>query len=350
MKELFDKIVTYFQDNPIYFYIAVAVAVLIVAVIIIMIVLGVKRSKAKKQAAKEEASALPSAPSRTQSAEKAETTASPKSEISAVSQQQAATPIYDFTSEDKTETHTPEATEQPVSRIPDTDRQENEVSPAGLAAATENAEKEKMPDNALSSAQKSALSQKSEPREAGREQGRAAANAEPRSKGSESSSRRTEKAPSAARRSTPVAEKQNAAPAERPAPVPAATKPNETDEEKRTAYAGKWIVSKNEETGAYSFELRASNGEKLLGSIEYTSLNGAKNGIKTHKNNIAKGNIVISQNKKGQFYFRLLNGSKQLLCTGETYPTKAGCESAVESVKRFAETAVITVKDEQEEE
>ena len=59
---------------------------------------------------------------------------------------------------------------------------------------------------------------------------------------------------------------------------------------------------------------------------------------------------VFEENKKGQFYFRLLNGSKQLLCTGETYPTKAGCESAVESVKRFAETAVVTVKEEQDEE
>ena len=65
---------------------------------------------------------------------------------------------------------------------------------------------------------------------------------------------------------------------------------------------------------------------------------------KTHKNNILKDNIVISQNKKGQYFFKLLNGSKQLLCTGETYPSKAGCESAVDSVKRFAESAVIVLQ------
>ena len=108
------------------------------------------------------------------------------------------------------------------------------------------------------------------------------------------------------------------------------------------------MIRENED-GRYYFELRASNGEKLFSSIDYSSVSGAKNGIKTHKTNIQKDHIVISQNKKGQFFFRLLNGSKQLLCTGETYPTKAGCESAVESVKRFAETAIITVAQDNEE-
>lgn len=121
------------------------------------------------------------------------------------------------------------------------------------------------------------------------------------------------------------------------------------DDDKKQVYTGKWVILKNEDTGSYYFELRASNGEKLLTSIDYTSLSGAKNGIKTHKNNILRNNIVISQNKKKQYFFRLLNGSKQLLCTGETYPTKARCESAVDSVKRFAESAVVTVQKENEE-
>lgn len=115
------------------------------------------------------------------------------------------------------------------------------------------------------------------------------------------------------------------------------------EEDKKSIYTGKWVIRKNEDS-TYYFELRASNGEKLLTSIDYTSLSGAKNGIKTHKNNILRDNIVISQNKKKQYFFKLLNGSKQLLCTGETYPTKSRCESAVDSVKRFAESAVVTVQ------
>ena len=121
----------------------------------------------------------------------------------------------------------------------------------------------------------------------------------------------------------------------------------EDTEERRATYTGKWLIRQNK-NGTYYFELRASNGEKLLSSIDYTSVGGARNGIKTHKTNIQKNNILISQNKKGQFFFKLLNGSKQLLCTGETYPTKTGCENAVDSVKRFAETAVVTVAIEDE--
>ena len=102
------------------------------------------------------------------------------------------------------------------------------------------------------------------------------------------------------------------------------------------------MIFKNEDKSCY-FELRASNGEKLLRSLNYTSLQGARSAINTYKNNIAKGNISIAQSKTGQYYFQLLSGSKQLLCTGETYSSRPSCESAVESVKRFAETAVVTV-------
>lgn len=114
------------------------------------------------------------------------------------------------------------------------------------------------------------------------------------------------------------------------------------DDEKK--YTGKWIVRKNAENNSYYFTLHASNGEKLLQSIEYTSVQGAKNGIKTHKNNILKGNIVISRSKNNQYFFKILNGSKQLLCTGETYKTKSSCENAADSVKRFAESAVVIVE------
>ncbi len=116
------------------------------------------------------------------------------------------------------------------------------------------------------------------------------------------------------------------------------------DDDRRQSYTGKWIIQQNDNASAYFFELRASNGEKLLTSIDYTSLSGARNGIKTYKNNLLKDNLVISQNKKRQYFFKLLSGSKQLLCTGEPYPTRSRCENAIESAKRFAETAVIVVK------
>lgn len=117
--------------------------------------------------------------------------------------------------------------------------------------------------------------------------------------------------------------------------------------EKQKRYNGKWVICKLVTEGAeeneemYFFELRASNGEKLLSSEEYTSYNGALKGIETHKANIAKDNFRITLSKKGDYIFKLLNGKNMLLCTGANYKTRVRCEKAIESTKRFAETAVV---------
>jgi len=120
-----------------------------------------------------------------------------------------------------------------------------------------------------------------------------------------------------------------------------------TNKRETSRYNGKWVIChlivKGEETGeeTYFFELHASNGEKLLSSEEYTSYNGALKGIETHKANILKNNFRIGLSKKGEYIFKLLSGKNTLLCTGENYPTKARCERAIESTKRFASTAII---------
>ena len=116
------------------------------------------------------------------------------------------------------------------------------------------------------------------------------------------------------------------------------------DQEAR--YKGKWTICRlvTDDKAAdemYFFELHASNGEKLLTSEEYTSYNGAIRGIQTHKANILKGNFRITISKRGEYIFKLLSGKNMLLCMGEGYATKARCESAIESAKRFAQTAVI---------
>ena len=114
----------------------------------------------------------------------------------------------------------------------------------------------------------------------------------------------------------------------------------------KSRYTGKWaicrIVTDDEtEEETYFFELRASNGETLLSSEEYTSYAGVVRGIQTHKANILRENFKITVSKKGDYIFKLLSGKNLLLCTGANYPTRARCESAVASVKRFAETAVL---------
>ncbi len=152
---------------------------------------------------------------------------------------------------------------------------------------------------------------------------------------------------------TPIKKEETAKPAEKAAP--AAKKPKtvtppaayeEDAIEETVKYRGKWAIFRvitedenHDET--YFFELRASNGELLLSSEEYSSYSGLISGIQTHKTNIAKNNFRISLSKKGYYIFKLLNGKNTLLCTGANYRTRVRCESAIESVKRFAETAVI---------
>ena len=91
----------------------------------------------------------------------------------------------------------------------------------------------------------------------------------------------------------------SAAPAKRPQ-----RKPRVLTEEERARrqiiYSGKWVILQNA-NGTYRFELRASNGERLLGSNDYSSVQGAKSGIKTYKSNIEKDNIVIARSKGGSY-------------------------------------------------
>lgn len=121
----------------------------------------------------------------------------------------------------------------------------------------------------------------------------------------------------------------------------------EDETDKVARYSGKWVICRvvtdDEVNGEemYFFELHASNGEKLLSSEEYTTYSGALRGIETHKTNILKDNFKITLSKKGDYIFKLLSGKNMLLCMGENYATKARCENAIASAKRFAKTAII---------
>ncbi len=119
-------------------------------------------------------------------------------------------------------------------------------------------------------------------------------------------------------------------------------KRSEAQNSKPQKYAGKWLIYT--ENGKYAANLVASNGEVLLRTESYTALSGIKSGIETVKNNIAKNNFAISVDKNGNFFFKLYSSSTRLLCISEGYSTKAVCENAIESVKRFSKTAVLEVK------
>ena len=113
------------------------------------------------------------------------------------------------------------------------------------------------------------------------------------------------------------------------------------EEARKSAYLGKWKVEKTED-GKLFAKLRASNGGILLTTPLYTSEIGLKNGITAIKKSLAADNVTVTANKAGKFVFKITAPSGRTIVTSEQYTARFQCEKALDSSKRFAETAVIT--------
>lgn len=113
------------------------------------------------------------------------------------------------------------------------------------------------------------------------------------------------------------------------------------EEPRKSAYLGKWKVEKTED-GKIFAKLRASNGGILLTTPVYTSEIGLKNGIASIKKCLAADNVNITANKNGKFVFKISTPSGRTIVTSDQYGAKFQCEKALDSAKRFAETAVIS--------
>lgn len=318
--EFIQKIIDYLKENVILAVILAAIALILIVIIIVAIVVSVKKSKKKKAMQAERqaddaespnaaAPVLPEAAKTVQATEEtatAEQTAEEQTAAELASDQE----IYTAPAEENIPApETDVRTAEPVAEESAPAEEVAETSSENESAETAPAEQEEIADVPPAPIEQTpAETQETAPQ-------------------AEAESVQSEE-PAAEKKAE--TKKRNAAPAA------------ETDADDKR-YAGKWVIRKNEEMDTYRFELLASNGEKLLSSIDYTSVAGARGGIKTHKANIAKGNFTIAMSKNRQYFFKLLSGSKQILCTGETYKTKTRCESAIDSVKRFAETAVVVV-------
>ena len=307
IKNFATNCIDYLKANPALAFVLAAAAVFIVIVLVVIISLSVKRSKAKKRLAAEV------------KANEAKEETTPQEAYATI----PATPVVaSEKSANELEKEKQEAARKAVFERLEAQRLEAEREEAEQRAAAEKTKAEEEAKAKAAQAKKPA-EKKSTPKKA------------------------EEKKP-IEKASAPVKE-------EKPTKLYEALKDaeeeddiwydeNETD--KAARYSGKWVICRvitdeNQAEESYFFELHASNGEKLLSSEEYTSYNGALRGIETHKANIEKGNFKVTISKKGDYIFKLLSGKNMLLCMGENYPTQARCESAIESTKRFAKTAVL---------
>lgn len=318
--DFIQKVIDYFKDNMPLSIILAAIALIVIVLIIVLIVAGVKKSKKKKSA----------------SAAAADSADTDTADMPPSREENETTPVAPKAESDDGDTpaskQAAERQEIAASEPARAEQAENEADPNVSAQAEPSDGEETAPhDETPAPHDETPASDGEEPAPLPAE------NISERDDEKSVSQDKTAESPAPGQDGKKPAETAPVQDGKKPAAMPP-----EQDEDKR--YAGKWVIRKNDETDAYHFELLASNGEKLLSSIDYTSVAGARGGIKTHKANIAKDNFTIATSKSKQYFFKLLSGTKQILCTGETYKTKSRCESAIESVKRFAETAVIVVE------
>jgi len=92
--------------------------------------------------------------------------------------------------------------------------------------------------------------------------------------------------------------------------------------------------------GQYYFRLRAGNGEPILASEGYVAKSGAKNGIKSVKNN-SKSDARYDRKiaKNGQFFFNLIASNSEIIGKSEMYKRKRSRDHGIDVIKKIASGA-----------
>ncbi len=119
---------------------------------------------------------------------------------------------------------------------------------------------------------------------------------------------------------------------------------------------GKYVIKKSK-SGFY-FVLKAANGEPIAKSEDYTAEASCKNGIESVKKNAPVANLEdqtvegwknmpnpvfeIFKDKAGEFRFRLRAKNGEPILASEGYSAKASCIGGIESVKKNADSDVVT--------
>ncbi len=96
-----------------------------------------------------------------------------------------------------------------------------------------------------------------------------------------------------------------------------------------------------QEDGSYFVRLRANNSQVLFVSTKYSSKASAKSGLETIKKAIDEKRFTVGRDKQKRYQFNLYSSTNQLILSGETYPQKSSCLSAITSVRKFAPKAKI---------
>lgn len=96
----------------------------------------------------------------------------------------------------------------------------------------------------------------------------------------------------------------------------------------------------------FSFVLTARNGQVLLESPVYPSLDKCREGIQAIRHHAADDKCYQRQTTAGKkWYFKLTTTEGSLLATGRPYTQRHGCERGIRAAKRIAPEALIEYPD-----
>lgn len=103
--------------------------------------------------------------------------------------------------------------------------------------------------------------------------------------------------------------------------------------------AGKFEIY-TDKAGEFRFRLKAGNGEVILASEGYKQRASAENGIESvRKNAPDDGRYERKETAAGNFRFNLKASNGQVIGTSENYTSKSGRDNGIESVKKNAPEA-----------
>lgn len=101
-------------------------------------------------------------------------------------------------------------------------------------------------------------------------------------------------------------------------------------------------IFKSDKNDKYYFNLKAKNGQIILASQGYESKDGAKNGVKSVKENSGDDSKYERKTAaNGKFHFNLKAGNGQIIGSSQMYASEAGMENGIDSVKTNAKDAAV---------
>ena len=107
---------------------------------------------------------------------------------------------------------------------------------------------------------------------------------------------------------------------------------------------GKFVI-KLRTNGDVQFDLKAANGQVILTSQGYKSMDSCLNGIASvKKNTLDDARFERKQAKNGKPFFNLVATNGQVIGTSEMYSNNSNMENGIASVKKNAPTAEIVDK------